>query len=202
MKARMTTPSHAPSVGETYRSSAFIATSLDGFIARTDGDITWLTSRAQDAGPTGYEDFMAGTDTAVTGRSTYEMATSFGPDQWPYEGKNVIVLSTRLRPGADPRITVCRDLDEVRQALAEVNAKHVYVDGGQTIRSFLRAGMLNDITITTTPVLLGTGLPLFGPLDGEVTLTHRSTTVLGAGFVQSTYTVETRQGAGAFDAMR
>lgn len=181
-----------PPVNHRFTSSVFIATSLDGFIARANGDIDWLTSRAQSAGDTGYDDFMAGIDTVVLGRNTYEQVIGFGPDQWPYGGRQVAVLSTRLDPQVDPRVTVHRDLAGLVQRLLDLDAKHVYVDGGKTIQTFLRSGLLDALTITTAPVLLGTGMSLFGPLDRDVTLTHRSTRVLGAGFVQSDYAVSAR----------
>ncbi|SDI34536.1 dihydrofolate reductase family protein [Nonomuraea jiangxiensis] len=169
--------------------SVFIGTSLDGFIAREDGDLAWLTSRGEAAGgDLGYQKFADGIDTVVMGRGTYESGLAF--DTWPHEGKHVAVLSTTLPDGADPRITVHRDLDRLLRALAERGATSVYVDGGQVIRAFLRAGLIDEMTITTVPVLLGTGLPLFGPVGGDVPLTHRSTQVFGAGVVQSTYTVE------------
>jgi dihydrofolate reductase len=169
--------------------SVFIGTSLDGFIARPDGDITWLNSRAEGAGDYGYDEFMAGVDTVVMGRATYEVVIGFGPEMWPYGGKDVHVLSTRLDTDADDRITVHRTLGELVAALAERGTKRVYADGGQLIQAFLRAGMVDDITITRAPVLIGTGLPLFGPLDADVDLVHGSTRVLDAGFTQSTYNV-------------
>ncbi|MFD0690132.1 dihydrofolate reductase family protein [Actinomadura fibrosa] len=182
--------------GRPFTASVFIATSLDGYIARADGDIEWLTSRGEKAGDTGYDDFAAGVDTLVIGRGTYEKVLTFG--EWPYEGKRVAVLSTRLPEDADPRVTVHRDLGALMRDLTGHGARRVYVDGGQVIQAFLRAGLLDDLTITTVPVLLGGGLPLFGALDGDVGLVHRSTRVLGAGLVQSSYTVEgTAAGAGA-----
>ncbi|MFC4116022.1 dihydrofolate reductase family protein [Nonomuraea zeae] len=175
-----------------FSASVFIGTSLDGFIAREDGDIDWLTSRGAAAGgDLGYQDFIDGIDTVVMGRGTYEPALAYDP--WPYEDKHVAVLSTTLDAGTDPRVTVHRDLDGLIRGLTERGTKSVYVDGGQTIRTFLRAGLVDEITITAVPVLLGTGLPLFGPIGGDVLLVHRSTRVYGAGVVQSTYGVLRQQ---------
>jgi dihydrofolate reductase len=185
----VTTAPTSRRAGRRFKSSVFIATSLDGFIARRDGDIAWLTSRALNAGETGYKEFMSSVDSIVMGRNTYEMALAFGREQWPYEGKRVVVLSTLLPGDSDPRIEVRQDLDSVVQALVQSDSRHVYVDGGRVVQSFLRAGLLSELTITTVPVLLGDGLPLFGSLDRQITLTHRSTKVLGAGFVQSVYAV-------------
>ncbi|SIM58009.1 dihydrofolate reductase family protein [Micromonospora cremea] len=169
--------------------SVFIGISLDGFIARPDGGIDWLTSRAEGAGDYGYDAFTADIDTVVMGRATYEVVTGFGPQMWPYDGKDVHVLSTQLDAHADDRITVHRDFDELVAGLDLRGAKRIYADGGQLIQTFLQAGLVSDITITRAPVLIGSGLPLFGPLNADIDLTHRSTRVLGAGFTQSTYSV-------------
>ncbi|WP_432487757.1 dihydrofolate reductase family protein [Kineococcus sp. SYSU DK018] len=178
----MNPPTPAPFTG-----AVFIATSLDGFIARPDGDLRWLTERGEDIGETGYDEFIAGVDHLVVGRGTYEKTLSF--DEWPYGGRQVLVLSSRLEAEADPRVQVVPDLDALVAALTDSGARRVYVDGGRTVTSMLAAGLVHELTITTAPVLLGEGLPLFGHLPRDVALEHRTTTVLGAGFVQSTYAV-------------
>ena len=167
--------------------SAFIGTSVDGFIARSDGDLKWLISRGEAAGDYGYDEFIAGIDTIVMGRGTYEVGLTF--DQWLYDGLNVAVLSTSLQTD-DPRITIHRSLDELLTALHERGAKGVYVDGGKVIQSFLGAGLLDEITISAVPVLIGSGIPLFGPVNADISLVHKSTRVLDAGMVQTVYTVE------------
>ena len=171
----------------TFHAAGFIATSLDGYIARPDGSVDWLTERGEQAGDTGYDEFMASVDTVVLGRSTYEKVLTF--DFWPYEGKHVEVLSTTLDPDSDERIIVHRTLEGLVETLNDRGAKRVYADGGQVIQTFLRAGLLNEITITTAPVLLGAGIPLFGELDEEISLTHNATRTLKAGFTQSDYTI-------------
>jgi dihydrofolate reductase len=173
--------------------SVFIATSLDGFIARSNGDLDWLTgaestSTEQDYG---YQEFMDTVDTIVLGRNTFELVLTF--DTWPYSGKNVVVLSSK--PSAVPSHLV----DEVEwlslppqrlaERLAAQGATHLYVDGGKTIQGFLRAGLIDELTITRVPVLIGTGVPLFGPLDHDVRLTHIATQQFENGFVQSKYRV-------------
>ncbi|MGW7103979.1 dihydrofolate reductase family protein [Streptomyces sp. NPDC054838] len=170
----------------SFRTAVTIGISLDGFIARPDGDIEWLTTRGEAAGDTGYEEFMAGVDTLAMGRNTYEKVLTFG--FWPYEGKRVTVLSTTLTAD-DPRVTVYRSLGELLTGLTEQGAKSVYVDGGRMVRTFLREGLLDELTLTTAPVLLGSGLPLFGALDEDVELTLREFRALGAGFTQARYTV-------------
>ncbi|MFD3802023.1 dihydrofolate reductase family protein [Streptomyces sp. NPDC058611] len=181
-----TSTAHPPNVRRrAFRTAVTIGVSLDGFIAREDGDIDWLTTRGEEAGDTGYDAFMAGIDTLAMGRKTYEKVLTFG--FWPFEGKRVLVLSTTLTDG-DPRVTVHRSLDALLDALTAAGARSVYVDGGRLVRTFLREGLLDELMITTAPVLIGSGIPLFGELGGrDVALTLRSTRALGAGFTQATY---------------
>lgn len=173
----------APFIG-----SVFIATSTDGFIARTDGSLDWLTDR-DPPGDTGYDEFMAGVDALVMGRGTYDTVRGF--DEWPYAGRRTFVLSTTL-PDDDDRVQVHRSLDALVAAVTASGATHVYVDGGQVIQAFLRAGLIAELTLTRVPVLLGEGIPLFGPTGRDVALVHRRTRVLEAGLVQSVYDVDPR----------
>jgi dihydrofolate reductase len=171
----------------SFHAAAFIATSLDGYIARPDGSIDWLTGRGEQAGDTGYDEFMSSIDTVVLGRKTYELVLTF--DFWPYEGKQVEVLSTTLAPDADERVIVHRTLDALVETLDDRGAHRVYTDGGTTIQTFLRAGLLNELTITVAPVLIGSGIRLFGDLEADLPLTHNATRTLKAGFTQSDYTI-------------
>ncbi|WP_203589801.1 dihydrofolate reductase family protein [Streptomyces sp. SID13031] len=93
-------------------------------------------------------------------------------------------------PDADERIIVHRTVDGLVQTLEDRGAKRVYADGGRVIQTFLRAGLLKELTITVVPVLLGQGIPLFGELCAHVALTHNATRTLGAGLTQSDYTVK------------
>ena len=174
------------------RASAFIATSLDGFIARPDGSIDWLDD-AQGLIPEGedcgYLEFMASIDGLVMGRHTFERVLSF--DAWPYGHLPVFVLSHA--PVAIP-IDLSASVHSVQATPGDLVARlgregfrHLYVDGGQTIQGFLRAGLLDDITVTVVPVLLGAGRPLFGPLDHDVELTLMHSRAYAFGFVQSMY---------------
>ena len=175
------------------KASVFIATSLDGFIARSNGDLDWL-SGAQSASTEqdyGYQEFMDTVDTIVVGRNTFELVLTF--DSWPYSGKKVVVLSSK--PSAVPPHLV----DDVEwlslppqrlvERLASQGAAHLYVDGGKTIQGFLKAGLIDELTITRAPVLIGTGVPLFSPLDDDVRLAHVATRQFESGFVQSKYRV-------------
>ena len=178
----------------TVRASVFIATSLDGFIARSDGSIDWL-NQANAAIPSGedcgYKEFMDTVDVLVMGRNTYEQVLTFG--EWPYGNKPVVVLSRKgavIAGAISQTVYTSREAPNVLvQRLAVQGAKHLYVDGGLTIQSFMRAGLLSEFIITVIPVLLGTGRPLFGPLESDIALAHVSTKVYDFGFVQNRYRV-------------
>jgi dihydrofolate reductase len=171
----------------TLTGAVFIATSVDGYIARLDGNIDWLLSRSENLGDTGYDAFIATTDAIVMGRKTYEIGCSF--DQWPYEGIRVFVVSSQLEAGADDRVSVHRSVDDVLEAAQKEDVTHVYADGGRLITSFLQRGLITELTITTVPVILGSGLPLFGLIDHDVSLELQRSTTLGQGIVQTVYRV-------------
>ena len=170
------------------KASVFIATSLDGFIARADGGIDWLPVGTGE--PHGYEEFIATVDALVMGRKSYETVLPFDP--WPYGEKPVFVLSSGTLAPA-PRGAVVEHMSgppaEIVSQLAARGVRHIYVDGGITIQRFLRAGLIQRLIITRIPVLLGTGIPLFGPLERDIVLRHVSTRSLGSGLVQSEYVV-------------
>jgi len=173
--------------------SVFIATSLDGFIARPDGGIDWLPV-PESEGPEdyGYHAFMDTIDCMVMGRKSFETVMAFDP--WPYAGKRVIVLSSTLEsipPGFEGRVELFNGTPQtVANKLQDESVRRVYLDGGKTIQGFLRAGLVNDVLITLVPILIGQGLPLFGPLAEDVALVHQRTTTYPNGFVQSVYSTE------------
>jgi dihydrofolate reductase len=176
-----------------------IAASLDGYIARHDGDIEWLTDAPPESGhvdghrgphpPPDYSEFYDSVDHLVIGRGTYEKVRTF--DAWPYAGKDVIVLSSTLVDGDDPQVRVAPDLDAAVELLDRDDARRVYVDGGRTITAFLRRGLIDELTVSTAPVLLGSGLPLFGALEEDVRLIHLGTSTGDTGMVTSHYRVAT-----------
>jgi dihydrofolate reductase len=170
------------------KASVFIATSLDGFIARANGDLDWLPPGGGE--PHGYDEFMATVDALVIGRKTFETVLAF--DSWPYGEKPVFVLSTRRLAPAPLGAVVERmsgaPADIVSQ-LAARGIRHVYVDGGVTIQGFLEAGLIQRLIITRIPVLLGAGVPLFGALRRDIVLRHVGTRQYASGLVQSEYVV-------------
>lgn len=165
----------------------FLGLSVDGFIARTDDDISWLTSRGEAAGDAGFTPFMETIDALLMGRRTYQAIAELA--EWPYLGRPIHVLSSTLDADSDPRIRVHADFESAVQGLTDAGYARVYVDGGQTARSFLAAGLIREMTLSHVPVLIGQGAPLFGPLPADVSLEHIQTDVLGGGMVQTKYSV-------------
>jgi dihydrofolate reductase len=172
--------------------SVFIATSLDGFIARSDGSIDWLLTAHATAPPGedfGFHAFFASVDAMVMGRKTLEQSLTF--PEWHYGEKPIVVMSRAWKqlPASCPASVSLTDRSaaEVAAALRKGGTRHVYVDGGLTIQGFLAAGLIDEMTITTIPILLGDGIRLFGPLSGDVRLTLEATRAYSCGFVQSTY---------------
>ncbi|MFZ4894741.1 dihydrofolate reductase family protein [Plantibacter sp. Mn2098] len=172
----------------------FIATSVDGYIARLDGDIDWLTdppshiahpAALHSDGTPDYDAFLAGIDHIVMGRGTYEKVLTF--DAWPYPEHPVIVLSSTLDPSTDSRVTVVATLDDAMRALDAAGAGGVYVDGGRVVQTFLRAGLIDELTITRAPVLLGEGLPLFDSMPTSRRLSLIGTSASPGGLTQATY---------------
>jgi dihydrofolate reductase len=168
----------------------FIAISLDGFIARQDGDIDWLLQRDDPTEDHGYAAFIADKDMIVMGRGSYEKVLTLDP--WPYD-RPVLVLSEQLADAPVPEALMgkvrfsSRAPKDAMENLAEQNVRRVYVDGGRLVQSFLRDGLVADMVITTVPVLLGSGRPLFGALSRDTDLKLVSSRSFPSGLVQSSY---------------
>lgn len=173
------------------RTSVFVGTSLDGFIARENGDLDWLTGSGQGGADYGFKEFFDTVDVLVMGHHSYEKVLTF--DEWYYGTKPVVVLTTRPLTIPDRLSATVEVMNGVPtvivQRLAARGAKHLYVDGGITIQRFLSAGLINRIIISRLPVLIGRGIPLFGSLPHDVRLSHVSTREYQGGMVQSEYEV-------------
>jgi dihydrofolate reductase len=172
------------------KSSVYVAASLDGFVARPDGDIDWLGEPSKDGEDYGYEKFMDTVDFLVMGRNTYEKVLSFG--QWPYT-KPVIVLTSRPLDTPDDIASKVETMSgspaDIVDELSKRGAEHLYIDGGKTIQSFVDANLIQRIIITRIPILLGDGIPLFGPLQQDIKLRHIQTRAFADGNVQCEYEV-------------
>jgi dihydrofolate reductase len=172
------------------KASVFVGISVDGFMARLDGALDFLPPGGGE--PHGYDEFMASVDALVIGRKTYD--TVLGFDGWPYGEKPVFVLSRRSLAPA-PTGAVVEHLtgtpELISSTLAARGIGHIYVDGGMTIQGFLRAGLIQRLVITRVPVLIGTGIPLFGVVDRDIPLRHIATRQYASGLVQSEYALGT-----------
>jgi dihydrofolate reductase len=178
-------------MGVKMKTSVFVGVSVDGFIARANGELDFLDAGGNEAH--GYEEFIATVDTIVMGRKTFETVLGFGG--WPFAEKPVVILSSQplelstvaRRGGRVEQMT--GPAADIAAALSGRGAQHVYVDGGVTIQGFLRAGLVSRLIITRVPVLIGSGIPLFGSLVGDVPLRHVGTKAYRGGLVQTEYEV-------------
>ncbi len=171
----------------------YIATSLDGFIARSDGDIGWLVGHDVPEGEDfGHGAFMAGVGAIVMGRATFDKVLGFA--DWPY-AVPVVVLSrspdrVKVPQALRGQVRVSADLPQTVLAdLGAAGVGRVYVDGGQVVRAFLAAGLIGRLIVTQVPVLLGRGLPLWGHGPGDIPLRLQAVRHWANGFVQVEYTV-------------
>jgi len=168
--------------------SVFIGSSVDGFIARPNGELDFLPEGGE---PHGYDEFIASVDAIVIGRKTFETVLAF--QAWPYGDKRVVVLSSRPVDFSAVRGGVVEQMAgppaEIVSQLAARGIKHLYIDGGVTIQGFLRAGAIQRLIITRVPVLIGEGIPLFGSLPRDIRLRHVATRHYASGLVQSEYQV-------------
>jgi len=167
------------------RASVFVGVSVDGFLARLDGTFDFLEAGGGEAHA--LEEFFETVDVLLIGRMTYEVVRQF--TEWPYGTKPVFVLSTNALPEDDRIERLEGEPHELLGALEARGFTHVYVDGGLTIQRFLRAGAIDRIVVTRVPVLIGTGIPLFGPLEKDILLQHVATRSYPSGLVQSEYSL-------------
>lgn len=166
------------------RCSVFIAVSADGYIARRDGSIDWLAS-VQGPDDYGYATFFHSVDVLIVGRNTYDTALGF--DSWPYAGKRCIVLTNRPAVAHHGEEFFAGGVDALVDQLGQERARHCYVDGGSTIRQFLRADLLDTVTLSIVPVLLGDGIRLFEAGGCEQQLALESARSWPTGLTQLRY---------------
>lgn len=170
------------------RASVFAGVTVDGYIARSNHDLDFLPEDAEDHG---FAAFFASVDGLVIGRNTYDKVRGFEP--WPYGTKPVVVLSSRALepppPAGAPVEQMAGTPREVLERLGSQGWEHVYVDGGLTVTRFLEAGLIQRLIVTRVPVLIGTGIPLFGALGRDIRLEHVATRTYPSGLVQSEYRV-------------
>ena len=170
------------------KTTVYIGTSLDGFIAREDGNIDWLEQFANDEAFSAYGEFITEVDAMLIGRGTYDKVLTFS--SWPYT-KPVFVLSStikELRDTIQDKITVLSmPPAEVLRYLSQRGFKNIYVDGGKVIQAFLKEDLIDELIVSRVPVLIGNGIPLFGHLDSDLSFRHIRTETCSNGLVRSYY---------------
>jgi len=169
--------------------SAFCGVSVDGFLARPNHALDFLHTGEQE--PHGFDEFYSSVDVVVIGRKTFEVVLTFG--KWFYGKKPVVVLSSRPLDFSPVKGGVVERMSgEAAEIVAQLKArgfKHAYMDGGITIQRFLAAGLIDRLVITRVPVLIGEGIPLFGPVPHDIVLRHVATRCYRGGLVQSEYQI-------------
>ncbi|MFA6917091.1 MAG: dihydrofolate reductase family protein [Parachlamydiales bacterium] len=165
--------------------SVFLATSLDGYIATEEGNLDWLDVVYMNDEDFGFRNFLLNIDVIVMGRKTYEVVNGFS--NWPYKGKRVIVLSKTLKAVRKDAELYDGDILELVEILGKEGAKHVWVDGGETIAEFLRLSLIERMTVSTIPVILGKGIPLFHKMETGCNCRLLSTHAYESGLVQNCY---------------
>lgn len=178
----------------------FIATSMDGFVARDTSDpelkLDWLMKQDTVGEDHGYDEFMDSVDGLVMGRGSFE--TLLGFEGWPY-GKPVIVVSKSLNQSdipdelKDKVELVNLTPHEVMDMLDKRGWKRAYIDGGKLVQSFVSLGLVEDIILTRIPILIGTGVPLFGALDKDIDLELKSVKAFESGLVTTVYGIGTAE---------
>ncbi|MBD2510976.1 dihydrofolate reductase family protein [Nostoc sp. ATCC 53789] len=165
----------------------YIAASLDGYIARSDGGIDWLSILDIEGEDYGYAAFYESIDAIVLGSNTYEVGLGF--DEWPYPGKKSFVFTKRhLQSDREDVVFVS---DTVKNALANIEAqgfKNIWlVGGGALINSFLQHSLIDEYIISTIPTILGSGIQLFPPPTPEEKLELINSKQYSSGLLQSYY---------------
>jgi dihydrofolate reductase len=168
----------------------FIAQSLDGYIADRNGGLEWLSAVPNpDQQDLGYETFYQGIDALVMGRNTFETVCGFEME-WPYD-KPVYVLSSTLDSVPEPFLEKAKvvrgPLSGVLDRIHRAGYSRIYVDGGVTVQQFLKEDLIDELTVTTIPVLLGGGTPLFGELPEKMEFELVESRVLLNAMVQTRY---------------
>jgi len=142
----------------------YIASSLDGYVAREDGSVDWLPETAE----SGYDTFYKSVDTVIMGKTTYDQVLTFG--EYPYKDKKSFVF-TRNNRNKDENVEFVSDVEKfVKDGFPGAGENIWLVGGAQIITSFLKQGAVDEIIISVIPVLLGKGIPLFKNIENETKL--------------------------------
>ena len=180
--------------------SAFLAVSLDGFVARPGGGLDWLKAVESPGEDYGFAEFFGAIDTLVVGRGTYDVVRGFA--EWPWAGKRVVVLTHRPPAPRHGETFASGAPGAIVASLGGAGARRLYVDGGATVSAFLRAGLLDDLTVSVVPVVLGDGIRLFQPPLPERKLLLREARAFPSGLVRLRYDAGPRDASSAASTSR
>ncbi len=180
--------------------SVYIATSADGYIATPEGGVNWLHTAGNleaDMGSEdmGFQSYMDSIDCMIMGRNCMEMISSMNltHEQWPYGDMRIVVLSHTVKEPPENlhgKVQMYSgDIQELILKLESSGLKHAYIDGGSVITSFINLKLINEMTITKVPVLLGEGIPLFGKINKSIKLENAKASAFPNDFIQVKYSV-------------
>lgn len=168
------------------RVSVFLGLSLDGYIAKKNGDVEWMsTYETEPPEDVGYKTFFDSIDALILGRNSYDTVLKFDP--WPYAGKQVIVVTTRPAVSQHSETFYNGSISTLIHELAEKGVQHIYLDGGEIVRQGLSQGIVDDITLTWLPIMLGSGIALFNDHLPEIHWKLTACRSFKNGLVQTSY---------------
>jgi len=188
--------------------SIFIAPSIDGFIATEDGGVHWLETAGKMLSEKeassdlmkhfnmSMPNYMKDVDCMIIGRKLMQMLSSFNltTEQWSYSDTKIMVLSHTMKEPSEnlkDRVEMYDgSIPELIHKLEQEGYTHAYVDGGTTITTFLNLELINEMTLTLAPVLLGSGIPLFGKLQEQINLENAKATAFPNNFIEIKYQVK------------
>lgn len=159
----------------------YIATSLDGYIAKTNGDISWLEDFPTPTEPDNSYDVMYETiDTVIMGRTTYEQVTQeLAPNHYPYHDKKTIVVTSKKERSSESITFINEPIVDYLRSLKELPGKNIWIVGGNSvIQPLMEANLIDDYQIATLPIILGEGIPLFRPHHQHFKLVPKSTKLI------------------------
>lgn len=166
--------------------TVFLGLSLDGYIAGPNNELDWLNiCQTEPPENTGFQDLVNSIDCMIMGRNTYDTVLPFG--QWPYEGKRVVVLTSRAANSKYGETFYSGSLINLIEDLKKEGIKHIYLDGGNTVRQGLKANLVDELVLSWIPIILGKGISLFDSTLPRSLWKHESTRPFPSGLVQSKY---------------
>jgi dihydrofolate reductase len=166
--------------------SVYIALSIDGYIARKDDSLDWLDRVGGFDEDYGFQKLLDSIDALIIGRKTYAIASTV-PD--PYPGKRVVVLSNSLDSVKAGMELYRGDLEVLAEKLHREGIKHIWIDGGSTISQFLSLQLVDEMTLSIIPIVLGSGIPLFHAMGKEIPCRLLSSQSYRSGLVQQHYEI-------------